>query len=173
MRPRRKRRLRFVEAMQLDTLVDLVSNNVGVLVILTAFVALVSVLNPLEQGTLHQAPAKASGGAQSPEASRSPATPMIQTLAVPWAHSSQKNPVFAALIGGRVKLLDLSPLYEELLHRPQPTSVRPLDVHRPGVVTRFYPITNDVYCFQFRVAQNAGEPLTEARKPGSAWTQER
>lgn len=157
------RRRVFGGRMHLDSLVDIVSNNVGVLVILGAFAALVAVLHPFRPLPPSEtaAPARVAAGK------------VTRTLKVPWSHAASKNPVFATLTGGRVMLLNLAPVYEELLNRPTPRRPQPIDVRRKDVTIRFYPVTNDVYCFQFRPDEGAGEPVDEANRAGSAWTRER
>lgn len=144
---------------------DLLSSNVGVLVILAGMVALTALIHPLggqfaKPGT---ADAPASGTlAQEP-----------RVLKVPWSRGTSKNPVFAALIGGRLRLLDLSPLYDKLVTLPSPRSPRTLDVQLPDMTIRFYPVTNDVHCYQFRLKEDAGEPVDAAGRPNSAWSRVR
>ncbi len=159
MSPRRV----FGHRMRLDSLFDSVSNNVGVLVILAAFAALLAVWQPFRPLPPPEAAAPDRAGAAKE----------TRTLKVPWSRAASKNPVFATLAGGRVMLLNLAPVYEELLKRPTPRRPQPIDVRRRNVSIRFYPVTNEVYCFQFRLDEGAGEPVSEANRAGSAWTRER
>jgi len=177
-----KRRRVFGELVPLDALVDIVSSNVGVLLILGACAVLLTVLRPF-RGALPPGRA-APHGTAAPVSSAAPrqetAAPVrpapageIRTLKVPWVHATSKNPVFAALIAGRVKLLDLTPVYEELLKRPSPRRPKPVDVRLRDATIRFYPVTNEVYCFQLRPDEGAGETVEAATLAGSAWTRER
>lgn len=96
-----------------------------------------------------------------------------RTLKVPWPRTSSKHAVFAALSGGRIQVFDLEPLYDELLKRPAPRAPQRVDLRLPDVSIRFYPITNEVYCFQLRPKEGAGESWAEAALPGSAWQRTR
>jgi len=92
-----------------------------------------------------------------------------RVLKVEWPKPSAKNTAFAALIGGRVQTLDLTPVFERLLKRSKPRRPRPVDVAEPGLAIRFYPITNEAYCIQARPKEDFGETLEAARRPDSAW----
>jgi len=93
----------------------------------------------------------------------------VRTLRVPWARPSSKHAVFVALSGGRIQVFDLVPLYDALLKRQAPRRPQRIDLRLPDVSIRFYPITNEAYCFQFRPTEGAGESWAEAMLPGSAW----
>ena len=95
------------------------------------------------------------------------------TLRVPWPKGTTKNSVFAAMTGGRVQVLDMDPVYDQLLKRPFPRRPQPVDVELPDVSIRFYPLTNEAYCLQFRPSEAAGEPLRTAGEAGSAWQRAR
>jgi hypothetical protein len=139
-----------------DSLVDIVSNVVGIFVILTACFALLA-------ASRSAAPAIGSGTAN-------PGRPQV-TVTLEWPRASQKNTVFAALTGGRVQVLELDALYERLLQHPRPRQPQTVTVSEPGMDIRFYPITNEAYCFQFRPHEDSGETPGAARLAGSAWQQ--
>ena len=150
----RRRRL-LGEGTTPDALTDIVSNVLGILVILSACFALLAALR------------SAGPSARAhPEAAR---RREAFALEVPWPKLSAKNLVFAALIGGRVQALDLAPVYERLLKRAAPRRPRPVDVEQPGVAIRFYPIANDAYCIRFRPTESFGEAVEAAQAPSSAW----
>ena len=94
-------------------------------------------------------------------------------LRVRWPKPSTKNSVLASLQAGRVMLLDVDPLYRQLLKAPYPRRPRPIDVNQPGLSVRFYPLTNEAYCLRFRIQEDAGETLEVATRQGSAWQRAR
>ena len=150
---KRRRRL-LSEGTWSDSLADIVSNMLGAVVILAACVGLIAALqnSPL-----------------TPRDAATPARAAAQTLTVAWPQASTKNTVFATVSGGRIQLLDLSPLYAQLAKQPNPRRLRPVDVEQSGVAIRFYPITNEVYCFGFRLRAGAGEAVGAAGNAGPAW----
>jgi hypothetical protein len=141
-----------------DALTDIVSNLLGGMVILTACVGLVAAVrsSPL-----------------SPAGSASARREAAMTVTVTWPKATTKNAVFASAEDGRFQVLDLTPMYTLLLKDPYPRRLKPVDVDEPGAAIRFYPITNDAYCFRFQPRSGAGEPLGLVRSPGSAWQQAR
>lgn len=150
----RRRRL-LGEGTTWDALADIASTVPGMIAVLAACLALLSAARFLAP------PVAASRDAALPQEGR--------VLRVEWPKSSAKNTAFAALIGGRVQALDLTPVFERLLKRSMPRRPRPVDVGEPGLAIRFYPITNEAYCIQARPKEGFGESLQAARRPDSAW----
>jgi len=111
--------------------------------------------------------------AAAPAPALTPTPAAARTLKVPWSRPSSKHSVLAALNGGRIQVFDLEPLYDELVKRPAPRRPQRIDLRLPEVWLRFYPITNEAYCMQFRPREGAGESWAEARLPGSAWRRAR
>ena len=64
----------FHNLLNLDSLVDIVSNNVGILIILAVFMAMFSLLGKNEQVI-----------------PKTQSTENIKKLKIPWSHVSQKN----------------------------------------------------------------------------------
>ena len=75
--------------LNLDSLVDIVSNNVGILVILAVFMAMFSLLEKSEQVATTE---------QSIE--------NIEKLKIPWSHVSQKNNLLLLLRNDRLLFFD-------------------------------------------------------------------
>ena len=96
---RRKRRLNgdYHNLLNLDSLVDIVSNNVGILVILAVFMAMFSLLEKSDQVTSKKHP-----------------TENIEKLKIPWAHVSQKNILLILLRSDRLLYLDRALVYQRL-----------------------------------------------------------
>ena len=161
MKHRRTPAIRF----PLDALVDIVSNNVGILMILAAFVAVLLVLFPGWPGS----PVAENDDTRAGELTRAKEL----SVTVPWTRATSKSSLFAFLGAGRIKVLDLDPLYTELQKRPALRRPQPLDLRWPDMAVRFYPVTNEVYCIQFRPEAGAGETWAEAGKPGSDWQRSR
>lgn len=141
-------------ANNLDSLVDIVSNNLGILIILAAFMALLGLINPDDQSS--------SKAPQIP-----PLTP--NRLKVPWSHPTNKNPVLFAIRRNRIVHLDMADFFRQLAKRPGGNRPRTVEVRQEGVSIRFFPVTNQVYCLEFRSQPNAGESWHQARLANSAW----
>ena len=150
----RKSRHARSSGIGLDSLVDIVTNTVGILIILAVFMALFSRL------TL-------SGG--EPSRPEVPLEDPPERILVPWSHSSNKTAVFAYARGNRLRVLELRAFYAELAGRKPEPGGAPIRVDLPGLETRFYPVTNLVYCLEFRPKPGYGETLPQLRQAGSAW----
>ena len=75
--------------LNLDSLVDIVSNNVGILVILAVFMAVFSLMDKREQVSSEEQTEK-----------------QIEKLKIPWSHASQKNSLLILLRDDRLLYLD-------------------------------------------------------------------
>ena len=75
--------------LNLDSLVDIVSNNVGILVILAVFMAVFSLMDKREQVSSEEQPDK-----------------QIEKLKIPWSHASQKNSLLVFLYDDRLLYLE-------------------------------------------------------------------
>lgn len=148
----RRHRSEASQPMNLDSLVDIVSNNVGILIILAAFMALMALLNPASD---------AHTGVQ-------PSVAPPPRLLVPWTHPTTKNHVLLSMQGNRIQVLDLRKLFRDLSERGSGPP-QPLTLHQDGVRIRFFPVTNQVYCMEFVPGERAGETWLEAQRTDSAW----
>ena len=83
--------------LNLDSLVDIVSNNVGILVILAVFMAMFSLIEKSDQATKED---------QSFE--------IIEKIKIPWSHASQKNNLLFLLRDDRILYLDRALVYQNL-----------------------------------------------------------
>ena len=83
--------------LNLDSLVDIVSNNVGILVILAVFMAVFSLMDKREQVSSEEQPEK-----------------QIEKLKIPWSHASQKNSLLVFLNDDRLLYLDRALVYQRL-----------------------------------------------------------
>lgn len=144
--------------LSLDSLVDIVSNNVGILIILASFMALFALANP--------------AGRPGEQVLRT-AEPPPKRLRVPWSHPTTKNTIYLMIRGNRILYVDLRDFYEQLADLPVPRQLRPVDVPMGQVTARFFPVTNQIYCLEFIPKQNAGETWLQAQEPQSAWQQVR
>lgn len=140
--------------MNLDSLVDIVSNMVGILVILAAFMALITLLNPVNKSktadprTLRKIPEK---------------------ILVPWSHPTNKNNLFLALKENRVQVFDLRGFYLELAKKKIGMMRGPITIKQEDQTIRFFPVTNQVYCLEIRAAEKSGESWLAAQRPDSKW----
>ncbi len=138
----------------LDSLVDIVSNNLGILIILAAFMALFGLINPLD-----------SRETQKPTAKVVPP----KRLLVPWSHATNKNTVLFAIRGNRIVHLDMARFFRELARQPRQERPTHVTIQQEAVKIRFFPVTNQVYCLEFTADKRAGESWLEAGRLGSAW----
>ena len=83
--------------LNLDSLVDIVSNNVGILVILAVFMAVFSLIDKREPVSSEEQPDK-----------------QIEKLKIPWSHASQKNNILVLLRDDRLLYLDRALVYQRL-----------------------------------------------------------
>ena len=83
--------------LNLDSLVDIVSNNVGILVILAVFMAVFSLMDKREQLSSEEQPDK-----------------QIEKLKIPWSHASQKTSLLVFLRNDRLLYLDRALVYHRL-----------------------------------------------------------
>jgi len=83
--------------LNLDSLVDIVSNNVGILVVLAVFMAMFSLLKKSEQTPQKEQPFE-----------------NIEKIKIPWSHASQKNNLLFLLRDDRILYLDRALVYQNL-----------------------------------------------------------
>ena len=142
----------------LDSLVDIVSNNVGILIILAAFMALVSIVNP--------------SSPEEPERQRTALTPPRRLL-VPWSHPSNKNAVLFMIQGNRVRHFDMRAFFKTLASKTRYERPRPTTVEQEGLTIRFFPVTNQIFCLEFDPERRGGETWLQANGEGSRWREAR
>ena len=97
MRKKREFSGDFQNYLNLDSLVDIVSNNVGILVILAVFMAVFSLLDIRETVSSEEKPDQ-----------------QIEKLKIPWSHVSQKNSLLVLLHDDRLLYLDRASVYKRL-----------------------------------------------------------
>ena len=87
----------FPSLLNLDSLVDIVSNNVGILVILAVFMGMFSISEKSEQLPVEEE-----------------AQEQVEKVKIPWSHASQKNNLLLLLRDNRVLFLDRALVYQRL-----------------------------------------------------------
>lgn len=143
--------------LSLDSLVDIVTNNVGILIILSAFMALFALLTP----------SRALVKSDQPRA-----TPPPPRLEVPWSHPTNKQTLFFVVRDNRIQYVDMKSIYQKMLDSPPISRAgKPVTLSEPGMGVRFFPITNQVYCFEFAPKSGSGETWNEAKAANSRWHQ--
>jgi len=143
------------QRMSLDSLVDIVSNNVGILVILAVFMALSALINPRTQS----------------DPSSAVQEPAPEKILVPWSHPTSKQHLFLTVQENRIQFFDLRQFFVDLSQRGTSGPPTPVTVQEKGVEIRFFPVTNQVYCLEFRPVRGQGENWLEAQRPQSTWQQ--
>ena len=127
----------------LDSLVDIVSNSVGILIILAVFMALLSVVeSPLDEPV-------------SPEETNDLLT--IEKKRIPWSHSSQKSSLLFVLQDNRLLYLDRVAAYRsfqsELDGEPELPLKADLDSYRVELTAQ----SSQNHCLQFFPEADAGQ----------------
>ena len=126
--------------LNLDSLVDIVSNNVGILVILAVFMAVFSFLDTSEQKSLEEQTEK-----------------QIEKLKIPWSHTSQKNSLLVLLYDDRLLYLDRALIFQKLKkylsgREPLPTELS-LDQYSVKLIYG----GRHTHCIEFLPSPGAGE----------------
>lgn len=142
------------ETLNLDSLVDIVSNNVGILVILAAFMALLTLAEP---------------ALDSQSSTGIPRERPPKKLLVPWSHPTTKHHLFLAIRDNRVQFIDLRPFYKELQTRNPRAKPEPISIDQNGLRIRFFPVTNQIYCMEFNTLRGFGENWLQAQRSQSRW----
>ena len=127
----------------LNSLVDIVSNSVGILIILAVFMALLSVVeSPLDEPV-------------SPEETNDLLT--IEKKRIPWSHSSQKSSLLFVLQDNRLLYLDRVAAYRlfqsELDGEPELPLKADLDGYRVELTAQ----SSQNHCLQFFPEADAGQ----------------
>ena len=133
--------------INLDSLVDIVSNNVGILIILAVFMAMFSLLEKSEQVPTTE---------QSIE--------NIEKLKIPWSHVSQKNNLLLLLRNDRLLFFDRALVYQRLKKYlsgsdPLPTNIS-LDQYSIELTTG----GGHAHCLEFFPSPGAGQWWHQASK---------
>ena len=126
--------------LNLDSLVDIISNNVGILVILAVFMAMFSLLEKNEQTSSKDQPNE-----------------NIEKIKIPWSHVSQKNSLLFLLRDDRLLHLDRALVYQRLKKylsgkEPLPKHIN-LDQYSIELTTG----SGHAHCLEFLPTPGAGQ----------------
>lgn len=127
----------------LDSLVDIVSNSVGILIILAVFMALLSVVeSPLDEPV-------------SPEETNDLLT--IEKKRIPWSHSSQKSSLLFVLQDNRLLYLDRVAAYRSFQSELDGEPELPLKADLDGYRVELTAQSSQNHCLQFFPEADAGQ----------------
>ena len=127
----------------LDSLVDIVSNSVGILIILAVFMALLSVVeSPLDEPV-------------SPEETNDLLT--IEKKRIPWSHSSQKSSLLFVLQDNRLLYLDRVAAYRSFQSELDGEPELPLKADLDGYRVELTAQSSQNHCLQFFPESGAGQ----------------
>ena len=127
----------------LDSLVDIVSNSVGILIILAVFMALLSVVeSPLDEPV-------------SPEETNDLLT--IEKKRIPWSHSSQKSSLLFVLQDNRLLYLDRVAAYRSFESELDGEPELPLKADLDGYRVELTAQSSQNHCLQFFPETGAGQ----------------
>ena len=130
----------FHNLLNLDSLVDIVSNNVGILVILAVFMAMFSLLGKNEQVT-----------------SKTKPTENIEKLKIPWSHVSQKNILLIFLRSNRLLYLDRTLVYQRLKKYLSGSEPLPKHVNLDQFSIELTVGSGHAHCLKFLPSPGAGQ----------------
>ena len=127
----------------LDSLVDIVSNSVGILIILAVFMALLSVVeSPLDEPV-------------SSEETNDLLT--VEKKRIPWSHSSQKSSLLFVLQDNRLLYLDRVAAYRSFQSELDGEPELPLKADLDGYRVELTAQSSQNHCLQFFPEANAGQ----------------
>ena len=126
--------------LNLDSLVDIVSNNVGILVILAVFMAVFSLMDKREQVSSEEQPEK-----------------QIEKLKIPWSHASQKNSLLVFLRDDRLLYLDRALVYQRLKKYLSGKEPLPTELSLDQYSIKLTVGGRHTHCIEFLPSPAAGE----------------
>ena len=126
--------------LNLDSLVDIVSNNVGILVILAVFMAVFSLMDKREQVSSEEKPDK-----------------QIEKLKIPWSHASQKNSLLVFLNDDRLLYLDRALVYQRLKKYLSGKEPLPTELSLDQYSVKLTVGGRHTHCIEFLPSPAAGE----------------
>ena len=126
--------------INLDSLVDIVSNNVGILIILAVFMAMFSLLEKSEQVPTTE---------QSIE--------NIEKLKIPWSHVSQKNNLLLLLRNDRLLFFDRALVYQRLKKYLSGSDPLPTNISLDQYSIELTAGGGHAHCLEFFPSPRAGQ----------------
>ena len=126
--------------LNLDSLVDIVSNNVGILVILAVFMAVFSLMQKREQISSEEIPDK-----------------KIEKLKIPWSHASQKNSLLILLHDDRLLYLDRALIFKMLKKYLSGKEPLPTELNLDQYTIKLTVGGRHTHCIEFLPSPTAGE----------------
>ncbi|MBT3214071.1 MAG: hypothetical protein HN351_05450 [Deltaproteobacteria bacterium] len=126
--------------LNLDSLVDIVSNNVGILVILAVFMAMFSLLEKSEQVPEKEQPFE-----------------NIEKIKIPWSHSSQKNNLLFLLRDDRILYLDRALVYQNLKKYLSGKEALPKQISLNQYSIKLTTGSGHAHCLEFLASPGAGQ----------------
>ena len=126
--------------LNLDSLVDIVSNNVGILVILAVFMAMFSLLEKNEQVPTTE---------QSIQ--------NIEKLKIPWSHVSQKNNLLLLLRNDRLLFFDRALVYQRLKKYLSGSDPLPTNISLDQYSIELTAGGGHAHCLEFFPSPRAGQ----------------
>ena len=126
--------------LNLDSLVDIVSNNVGILVILAVFMAMFSLLEKSEQVPEKEQPFE-----------------NIEKIKIPWSHASQKNNLLFLLRDNRILYLDRALVYQNLKKHLSGKEALPKQISLNQYSIKLTTGSGHAHCLEFLASPGAGQ----------------
>lgn len=130
-----RRRPKSMTEMNFDSLVDIVTNSVGILIILAVFMALLSLWKPIGSSTEKKVENITT----------------VRKILIPWAHYSQKSSLLLLLRDNKLVYIDRKPLYDEIINLANKGEKDPkLTLELDNYDVDLLVFTNYLHCMEFR-----------------------
>ena len=126
--------------LNLDSLVDIVSNNVGILIILAVSMAMFSLFKKSEQ---------------IPQKKQT--TDNIEKIKIPWSHNSQKNNLLFLLRDDRILYLDRALVYHNLKKFLSDKKTLPKQMSLKQFSIKLTTGSGHTHCLEFLPSHGAGK----------------
>ena len=130
----------FQSYLNLDSLVDIVSNNVGILVILAVFMAVFSLNDKRENIVTEEQSDK-----------------KIEKIKIPWSHTTQKNSLLVLLLDDRLLYLDRALVYKRLKKYLSGNEPLPNELNLENYSIKLTFGGRHTHCIEFLPSPSAGE----------------
>tara|TARA_B100000945_G_scaffold312119_1_gene306240 strand:- start:531 stop:1187 length:657 start_codon:yes stop_codon:yes gene_type:complete len=126
--------------LNLDSLVDIVSNNVGILVILAVFMAVFSLIDKSEKVLSEEQSYKKT-----------------EKLKIPWSHATQKNSLLILLSDDRLLYLDRALVYKRLKNYLSDNEPLPKELNLDDYSIKLTTGGRHSHCIEFLPSPSAGQ----------------
>ena len=125
--------------LNLDSLVDIISNKVGILIILAVFIAIFSLIS------------------EKPQLIKDESKSDIEKIKIPWAHTSQKNSLLFLLKENRLLFFDRALVFKKLKKYLSGKKPLPKQINLENYLIKLTTGNRHAHCLEFIPNNNLGK----------------